>query len=138
MRERLNYAKLAATSLGLQFLLWLDQGLNVLLGLKAIVMALATGKEQAECYADETLSAHAYRSYRAKKLWGRLFMPPIDFVFALWQKPDPEITYPGTNVPITGHCERAFHKEVRRRGLPRAYSEQADLFPADEVRPKTQ
>jgi hypothetical protein len=35
-------------------------------------------------YSDETLSAHCWRSYRDGRVWGRWFMPPIDWLFS-WQ-----------------------------------------------------
>ena len=72
--------------------------------------------------ADETLSARMYRAYRDGKFWGMVFMPPVDAFFALWQKPDPTITdYSGA--VVQGHSERAYYKEILRRGLPPEYRE---------------
>lgn len=57
-------------------------------------------------YADETLSARCYRAHRDGKLLGKLFMPPIDWLFA-WQGPE--------------HCKNAWVKETERRNLPPEY-----------------
>lgn len=91
-----------------QFAVALDQALNVIVG-------TLTGRQ---AYCDESLSAHCWRSYRDGKVWGKLFMPPIDLLFS-WQKPDPEITEDG--VPIEGHCRRAYMKEKMRRYMPPEY-----------------
>lgn len=53
-------------------------------------------------WADETLSACAYRAHRDGKLWGRLWMPPIDVLF-FWQE---------------RHCERAYIAERERLQAP--------------------
>lgn len=52
-----------------QWLLLIDQGLNVLLG----------------GMADETLSSRAYRADRGGKLFGKFFRPLIDKLF-FWDK----------------------------------------------------
>lgn len=54
-------------------------------------------------WADETMSARAYRAYSDGRLWGRVWMPVIDFLF-FWQGPR--------------HCERAFVKERERMHSP--------------------
>lgn len=59
-----------------QALIWIDQGINVLLG----------------GYADETLSQRAYRAYRKKTIFGLIFMPLIDCLF-FWQKNHCENAY---------------------------------------------
>lgn len=53
-------------------------------------------------WADETLSACAYRAHRDGKLWGRFWMPPIDVLF-FWQE---------------RHCERAYIAERERLQAP--------------------
>lgn len=61
-------------------------------------------------YADETLSARTWRTWRAArggKWMAKLTMPVIDLMFR-WQG------YPN-------HCERAYEKEMQRRNLPPEY-----------------
>lgn len=53
-------------------------------------------------HADETLSARAYRAWRAKRVFGRIFKPLIDGLFFF----DPD------------HCRVAYQSEVERRQLP--------------------
>lgn len=64
-------------------------------------------------YAEETLSARAFRAHRKARLLGRLLMPPIDWLFA-WQGQDEEVNQAAGRV-IDAHCERAYWKEVLRR-----------------------
>lgn len=71
-----------------QLALVLDQGLNVLCG----------------GYADETLSARAYRCRHTKPHW-RATMKAIDWLF-FWQ---------------ADHCRAAYLSELGRRHLPIAY-----------------
>jgi hypothetical protein len=109
-----------------QTALGLDQQLNAtVLGFCAFIGALVTGKPGSPCFVDESLSAHAYRAEVAGKRWARFLRPPIDWVFSLWQKPDPTIKDYSGEV-IEGHCERAFHKERLRRGLPPEYRNNND------------
>jgi hypothetical protein len=54
-------------------------------------------------WADETLSARAYRAHSAGRLWGRVCMPVIDLLF-MWQGPR--------------HCERAYIAERERLHAP--------------------
>lgn len=73
-------------------------------------------------YADETMSARIYRGDRRGRIIGRVLMPPTDRFFAIWQTSDPEIDQKyGDGRSITGHCERAYYKEIERRGLPPEY-----------------
>lgn len=112
----------AIRALWRQNLLWLDQGGNVwFCGLVAIVVAAFTGAKQAVAFADETLSAHAWRSYERKRLWGRLWKPVIDWMFA-WQPQDAEVNA-RAGKPWLDHCERAFWKEIIRREMPPEYRE---------------
>ena len=59
-------------------------------------------------WADETLSSRAYRAWLDGKLFGLIFMPLIDLLFA-WQSIRPD---------AIGHCHQAFLKERERVGLP--------------------
>lgn len=70
-------------------------------------------------YADETLSARAYRGHKNGKVLARFFMPIIDVLFA-WQAPDDEVNARAGRA-ITRHCERAYWKETLRRSLPPEY-----------------
>lgn len=77
-------------------------------------------------FADETVSARAGRAYRNGKILGRVFCPVIDAMF-FWQSK--EYTMPdGVVVVIESHCERAYLKELHKRGLPDEYSRTV-LFP---------
>ncbi len=78
----------------LQLFLTCDQLLNVLL----------LG------YADETLSARAWRAYAKGRIFGRIFKPLIDTLFFLQPQPN-----------ALGHCYNAFLKEKDRRALPPEY-----------------
>lgn len=116
---RVQATRQALIALLQQVALWLDQGGNVLLGVKAVLMALITGVEQGICYADETLSAHAWRAEQAGKPWARLLRPVIDAGF-FWQQREPLVDV-AAGRPVTGHCERAFWKKRLRLGLPPEY-----------------
>lgn len=70
-------------------------------------------------YAGESMSARAYRAYAKGRVFGRIFMPLIDWLFQL-QKPDAAVNAKAGRV-ITAHCERAFWKEVLRRDMPPDY-----------------
>ena len=65
-------------------------------------------------YADETLSARCYRAHRDGKIMGKLFMPPIDWFFGLWQGP--------------GHCKNAYIKEFARKNYPEEYRAGVPIF----------
>lgn len=58
---------------------------------------------QSGAYADETMSARAYRMDRDGKPWGRILRPVIDFLFR-WQTDE--------------HCRKAYEKERQRIHLP--------------------
>lgn len=109
----------ALCSLLQQTLLWLDQGLNVALGIKGAFLAAWTGEEQATCYADETLSAHAWRAEQAGKPWSELTRPLVDRMF-FWQGTEPAVDA-AVGEPVRGHCRRAFWKKKLRLGLPSEY-----------------
>ena len=73
-----------------QIRLAIDQLANVLLG----------------GYADETLSARAYRAHCDGKILGRIFRPLIDLLARPWER---------------NHCRTAFESERLRRHLPKEY-----------------
>lgn len=77
-----------------QLFIAVDQLLNVL------VTPLRRG-----AWADETLSARAWRMEQAGKPWGRFWRPVIDWLFA-WQRAE------------GGHCQRAYLRERQRMHLP--------------------
>ena len=70
-------------------------------------------------YADETLSARAYRASKNNRYPGKLLMPFIDVLF-FWQKQDEEVNAL-VGEAVSGHCRRAYWKEVLRRSLPPEY-----------------
>ena len=88
-----------------QIRLAIDQLANVLLG----------------GYADETLSARAYRAHCDGKILGKLFMPPIDSVFGLWQGPN--------------HCRNAYIKEFERKNYPGEYRQGVPIFEPRRAKP---
>ena len=79
----------------LQFLIALDQLANTLLG----------------GYADETLSARAWRADQNGKVLGRVMRPLIDALSLV-------ITFGRDR----NHCRDSYESEVQRRQFPQAYS----------------
>jgi hypothetical protein len=77
-----------------QVFLVLDQALNVL------ITPCHRG-----AWADETMSARAWRAELGGRLWGRVARPVIDLLFA-WQRA------PG------GHCRQAYERERSRMHCP--------------------
>ena len=69
-----------------------EWGVQVFLALDQLANALPPPIDGTVGYADETLSARCYRAHRDGKIFGRLFMRPIDLLF-FWQGP--------------GHCKNA-------------------------------
>lgn len=61
-------------------------------------------------YADETLSARAWRAYDKDRVFGRIFKPLIDVLF-VWQKQPND----------RGHCYNAWLREAARHSLPPEY-----------------
>ena len=88
-----------------------DQMINVCIGILTMRQA----------WSDETMSAHCWRSYRDGRIWGKWFMPPIDWAFS-WQKQTEEFK-DEKGALITGHCRRAYCKEKARDYLPPEYRE---------------
>lgn len=95
-----------------------NQSLNVVVcGVLAVILAAVTGKVQNPGYADETMSAHAWRADRDRKPWGRFWRPIIDVLF-FWQRDE-------QGRRVKNHCERAYWKEIDRRHHPHEYREAA-------------
>jgi hypothetical protein len=81
-------------------------GEQVFIALDQLANALIPPLDGTVSYADETLSARCYRAHRDGKLFGRLFMRPIDLLFC-WQGRD--------------HCKNAYTKEFERKNYPTEY-----------------
>lgn len=77
-----------------QLLIAIDQLLNVLVT-----------PFQRSAWADETLSARAYRADRDGKVFGRVFRPMIDWLF-FWQQ---------------AHCYQAYERERLRMQIAPEY-----------------
>ena len=92
-------AVVAAVTGDLNVRRWLHQ---LFLACDQLVNVLATPMHGG-AWADETLSARAYRAHAAGRWWGRVWMPIIDLLFA-WQGPR--------------HCERAHMAERERMHSP--------------------
>lgn len=90
-----------------------DWGVQVFLALDQLVNVLVPPIDGTVGYADETLSARAYRAHRDGKILGKLFMRPIDLLF-FWQGP--------------GHCKNAYIKEFDRQNYPSEYREGGPRF----------
>lgn len=86
--------------------LLLAYGQQVFLALDQLANALIPPLDGTVSYADETLSARCYRAHRDGKVFGRLFMRPIDLLF-FWQGRD--------------HCRNAYVKEFERKNYPSEY-----------------
>jgi len=91
-----------------------EWGVQIFIGLDQFANTLPPPIDGTVGYADETLSARCYRAHRDGKIFGRLFMPPIDFVFGLWQGP--------------GHCKNAYIKEFERKNYPSEYHGGVPIF----------
>lgn len=78
-----------------------------------LVNALIPPLDGTVSYADETLSARAYRAHRDGKIMGRVLMPVIDLLF-FWQGPD--------------HCKNAYIKEFERKNYPEEYRQGTPIF----------
>lgn len=103
--------------------LWLAYPRQVGIALDQLLNAIIPPVEGCLSYADETLSARCWRSYRDGRIAGRYVMPIFDAMFS-WQSLDPLIV-DEYKVPIRGHCRRAYWKEVQRRNEPPEYREAA-------------
>lgn len=90
-----------------------DWWVQVFLALDQLVNVLIPPLDGTIGYADETLSARAYRAHRDGKILGKLFMRPIDLLF-FWQGP--------------GHCKNAYIKEFDRQNYPSEYRDGGPRF----------
>lgn len=81
-------------------------GVQVFIAIDQLANALIPPLDGTVSYADETLSARAYRANRDGKILGKLFMPVIDLLF-FWQGPY--------------HCKNAWIKELERKNYPEEY-----------------
>lgn len=90
-----------------------DYFVQVFLALDQLANALIPPIDGTIGYADETLSARCYRAHRDGKIFGRIFMPPIDLLF-FWQGPN--------------HCRNAYLKEFDRQNYPSEYREGIPIF----------
>ena len=88
-------------------------GGQVFIALDQLANALIPPLDGTVSYADETLSARAYRAHRDGKILGKLFMRPIDLLF-FWQGPD--------------HCKNAYIKEFARKNYPDEYRAGVPIF----------
>ena len=86
---------------------------QVFIAADQLVNALIPPLDGTVSYADETLSARAYRAHRDGKVLGKLFMRPIDLLF-FWQGP--------------GHCRNAYIKEFERKNYPDEYRQGVPIF----------
>ena len=90
-----------------------DYFVQVSLALDQLANALIPPIDGTIGYADETLSARCYRAHRDGKIFGRIFMPPIDLLF-FWQGPN--------------HCRNAYLKEFDRQNYPSEYRDGIPIF----------
>ena len=90
-----------------------DYFVQVFLALDQLANTLIPPIDGTIGYADETLSARCYRAHRDEKIFGRIFMPPIDLLF-FWQGPN--------------HCRNAYLKEFDRQNYPSEYREGVPIF----------
>ena len=91
-----------------------EWGVQIFLALDQLANVLPPPIDGTVGYADETLSARCYRAHRDGKVMGKLFMPPIDWFFGLWQGP--------------GHCKNAYIKEFERKNYPDEYRAGVPIF----------
>jgi hypothetical protein len=106
-------------SIRAKFLLTLANLREILIAIDQLGNVLLCTLTMEQSWSDETLSAHTWRMYRDGKPWGRIFMPPIDWMFS-WQSQE-EVFLDENGQPITGHCRRAYMKERARDYLPVEY-----------------
>lgn len=88
-------------------------GEQVFIAIDQLANALIPPLDGTVSYADETLSARAYRAHRDGKIMGRVLMPVIDLLF-FWQGPD--------------HCKNAYIKEFARKNYPDEYRQGTPIF----------
>lgn len=86
---------------------------QVFIAADQLVNALIPPLDGTVSYADETLSARAYRAHRDGKILGLIAMPIINVLF-FWQGP--------------GHCKNAYIKEFERKNYPDEYRAGTPVF----------
>lgn len=77
----------------------MKQILQILIALDQLFNTLLCG------YADETLSARAWRTEQSGRILGRIFRPLIDLLFFF----------------DSNHCYKAYLSEIQKRQFPRQY-----------------
>ena len=92
---------------------WAQYPQQLFIAADQLLNALIPPLDGTVSYADETLSARAYRAHRDGKVFGKLFMRPIDLLF-FWQWP--------------GHCKNAYIKEFERKNYPEEYRQGVPIF----------
>ena len=76
-------------------------------------------------WADETMSARAWRGRKNGKPAARILIRFVDALFG-WQKPDVLLN----GQPVKSHCERTYYKERAKRGTHPEYRESISPYPA--------
>ncbi len=92
---------------------------NALVSIPTGLWAVLSGQEGAPPCFTETMSARAGRAWLNQKLWARLTVPLIDWMFS-WQAPVAELPY-GRTFVHPSHSLRAFIKTREGAYLPPAY-----------------
>ena len=92
---------------------WAQYPQQLFIAADQLLNALIPPLDGTVSYADETLTARAYRAHRDGKVFGKLFMRPIDLLF-FWQGP--------------GHCKNAYIKEFERKNYPDEYRQGGPIF----------
>ena len=90
-----------------------EWGVQCLIAFDQLLNALIPPLDGTVSYADETLSARCYRAHRDGRIFGKLFMRPIDLMF-FWQGPN--------------HCRNAYIKEFERKNFPDEYRAGVPIF----------
>lgn len=101
----------------------IDQlGNTFVIGTVLLLWTVITGTPSRPSMADETISARTFRGAKNGRVIAKFFLPIFDFMF-LWQSPE----FVGANGEvqiIRSHCQRAYLKELHKRGLPDEYRTQ--------------
>ena len=92
---------------------WAQYPQQLFIAADQLVNALIPPLDWTIGYADETLSARCYRAHRDGKVFGKLFMRPIDLLF-FWQGPN--------------HCKNAYIKKFERKNYPEEYRAGVPIF----------
>ena len=92
---------------------WAQYPQQLFIAADQLLNALIPPLDGTVSYADETLSARCYRAHRDGRIFGKLFMRPIDLMF-FWQGPN--------------HCRNAYIKEFERKNFPDEYRAGVPIF----------